>query len=416
MGTVVISAYEEGDFTVNRKILYVNEGITLANHFVLCMFFFVVAQVLLLGDSEPWYYQLLFFVYLAFAVAIRLLITDTFFIFLGLHIFLFCSVYFIPMNLLLTIECTIYLFILTCQSISFWKQNGYRQNTSLPWPSLLAMFCFYIYAIFTHREHLCLIIYIMGTVYLLLYLAKLYTTGLYKMATSKISVSRLPLAQIVKTNSSIVGLIIGIIAITILLANIFNLDETIHTIVKCFLILLHYISAGIAAFFSWIYNLLFSGASESRQAQSSLAEVFANLKPSTSLLATIIEIIFYIFQCIVFGLLIFWIIRGMYRMIKLFLMRNLQTDDTVEGLSATKRDDLVFVITETEPLPEKTPRSRVRRRYKKAVQKHAKDIALHAALTTNEIAERLPERERIKMEQLKASYEAARYYNDKGEQ
>lgn len=401
---------------MNRKILYVNEGITLANHFVLCMFFFVVAQVLLLGNPEPWYYQLLFFVYLAFAVAIRLLITDTFFIFLGLHIFLFCSVYFIPMNLLLTIECTIYLFILTCQSISFWKRNGYRQNTSLPWPSLLAMFCFYIYAIFTHQENLCLIIYIMGTVYLLLYLAKLYTTGLYEMATSKISVSRLPLAQIVKTNSSIVGLIIGIIAIAILLANIFNLDETIYTIIKCFLVLLHYISAGIAAFFSWIYNLLSAGGSGATQASASLSEVFANLRPSASLLATIIEIIFYIFQCIVFGLLIFWIFRGMYRMIRLFLMRNLQTDDTVEGLAATKRDDLVFVITETEPLPEKAPRSRVRRRYKKAVQKHAKDIALHAALTTNEIAERLPERERIKMEQLKASYEAARYYNDKGEQ
>lgn len=380
------------------------------------MFFFVVAQVLFLGNPAPWYYQLLFFAYLAFAVAIRLLITDTFFIFLGLHIFLFCSVYLIPMNLLLTIECSVYLFILTCQSISFWRRNGYRQNTSLPWPSLFAMFCFYIYAIFTHREHLCTIIYIMGIVYLLLYLAKLYTTGLYEMATSKISVRRLPLTQIVKTNSSIVGLIIGIIAIAIMLANIFNLDETIYTIIKCFLIVLHYISAGIAAFFSWIYNLLSPGASETRQDAAALSEVFANLKPSTSLLATIIEIIFYIFQCIVFGLLIFWIFRGMYRMIRLFLMRNLQTDDTVEGLACTKRDDLAFVITEAKPLPEKTPRSRIRRRYKKAVQKHAKDIALHPALTTNEIAGRLPERERIKMEQLKASYEAARYYNDKGEQ
>lgn len=410
------TVYEEGDFTVNRKILYVNEGITLANQFVLCMFFFVVAQVLVLESPAPWYYQLLFFAYLAFAVAIRLLITDTFFIFLGLHIFLFFSVYFIPMNLLLTIECIIYLFILTCQSISFWRQNGYRQNTSLPWPSLLFMFCFYLYAIFTHRENLCLIIYIMGIVYLLLYLAKLYTTGLYEMATSKINVRRLPLAQIVKTNSSIVGLIIGIIAIAILLANVFNLDETIYTIGKCLLILLHYISAGIAAFFSWIYNLLSAGTPETRQAAASLAEVYANLKPSASLLATIIEIIFYIFQCIVFGLLIFWIFRGMYRMIRLFLMRNLQTDDAVEGLVSTKRDDLAFVISAAESLPKKAPRSRIRRRYKKAVQKHAKDIALHAALTTNEIAERLPERERIKMEQLKASYEAARYYNDKGEQ
>ncbi len=400
---------------MNSKILYVNEGITLANQFVLCMFFFIVAQTLLLGAPVPWYYQILFLIFLLFTVAIRLLITSTFIIYLGLHIVLLVSVYMIPMNNLLRLESTLYLIILTCQSVDFWKRNGYKQNSSLPWPSLLAMLCFYIYGIATHREQLCSIINVIGSVYLLLYLVKLYVTGLYELVNSKTNVSRLPLTQIVKTNSLIIGVILFVITIAVLLANIFNMDQALFTIGKCLLIVFHYIYAGIGAFLSWLYHLLFKGNPSPGQAPEPLREIFANLKPNASLLGTILEILFYIFQCLVLGIIVFWIFRGAYRLVKRFLTGNMQSGDIVEGLSCQKKDDLVFVTEQIRGLPFKLPLSKIRRKYKRAVLKHKKEIDLKPSLTTDEIAALLSEKEREQMQKLKASYEAVRYYKNEGE-
>lgn len=397
---------------MNNKILLANEIITLANHFVLCMFFFIVAQVLILGAPAQWYYQLLFVFYLGVTIAIRLFITSTFFIYMGLHLVLFGTIYFLPLNNLLTIECIIYLLILTLQSADFWKRNGYRQNASLPWPSVLAMFCFYIYAIATHQSMLCTIIYIIGTVYLLLYLARLYLTGLYELANSKTNMSRLPLKQIVKTNSTLVGLILAIIAITILLANIFNLDNTLFAIGNGLIIILRYIIAGFIAFFTWIGNL-FHNAGLGGDTTDSLGNAFSNLQPEASLLTTIFDMLFKIFQCVVFGLIIFWIFRGMYRISKRFLLQNMQSGDHVEGLNASKQDNLSFMIEAAEEISPNIPHSKIRKRYKKAILKHNKDIVLKPALTTNEIDRQLPEKDSIKMKRLKEAYENTRYYLDK---
>lgn len=395
---------------MNNKILFANEAATLATHFVICMFSFVVAQILILGEPAHWYEQLIFIAYFGIAIAIRLLITNTFFIYLGLHLLLFGTIYFLPVNLLLTIECVIFLCILTLQSIDFWKRNGYRQNASVPWPSLMAMFGFYIYAIATHNQMLCNFIYILGTVYLLLYLARLYLTGLYELANSKTNIKRLPLAQIVKTNSTLVGIVIVLTAITIFLVNILNLDNTIFNIGKGLLVILKYIVAGIMALLTWLGSLL-KNASLSSGEGDSLAEVFANMRPEASLLTTIFDILFKIMQCAVFGLLLFWIFRGMYRISKKFLLQNLQSGDHVEGLAENKKDDLAFIIADADAMPAKMPRSKIRRRYKKAVLKNKNHMVLKPSLTTNEIDRQLPPEESERMQKLKLAYEKERYFH-----
>lgn len=395
---------------MNNKILFANEAVTLATHFVLCMFSFVIAQILILGAPAPWYDQLIFIVYFGIAIAIRLLITSTFFIYIGLHLFLFGTVYFLPINMLLTIECIIFLLILTLQSIDFWKRNGYRQNASVPWPSVMVMFGFYIYAITTHQQMLCNFIYISGSVYLLLYLARLYLTGLYELSNSKTNIKRLPLTQIVKTNSTLVGLIIAIIAIAIFLANIFNLDNIIFSIGQGLLIILKYIAAGFSAVLTWFGNLL-KGASLSGGDGGSLAKIFTDLRPETSLLTTILDILFKVMQCVIFGLLLFWIFRGMYRISRKFLLQNMQSGDHVEGLVENKMDDLSFVLSDAGSMSHRMLRSKIRRQYKRAIMKHKKNMVLKASLTTNEIDCQLPPESRQRMQALKKAYEEERYFH-----
>lgn len=394
---------------MNNKILFANEAVTLATHFVLCMFSFVIAQILILGNPAPWYDQLIFIIYFGIAIAIRLLITSTFFIYIGLHLLLFATVYFLPINLLLTIECVILLLVLTLQSIDFWKRNGYRQNASVPWPSVMVMFGFYIYAIATHNQMLCNFIYIIGSVYLLLYLARLYLTGLYTLVNSKTNLNRLPLKQIVNTNSTLVGLIIAIIGIAILLANILNLDNTIFAIGQGLLIILRYITAGVTALFTWLENLL-KGASPGGNEGNGLAEIFSNIKPTSSLITTILDIIFKLLQCVVFGFLLFWIFRGMYRISKKFLMSNLQSGDHVEGLVKDKKDEHVFLIEAADDMSAKMPRSKIRRQYKKAILRHKKNMVLNSSMTTNEIHNQLPPENQEDMVRLKNAYEDERYF------
>lgn len=393
---------------MNNKILFANEAVTLTTHFVLCMFSFVVAQILILGNPAPWYEQLIFIVYFGIAIAIRLLITSTFFIYMGLHLVLFGTIFFLPINLLLTIESFILLLILTLQSIDFWKRNGYRQNASVPWPSVMTMFGFYIYAIATHHQMLCNFIYIIGSVYLLLYLARLYLTGLYELANSKTNIKCLPLKQIVRTNSILVGLIITIIGIAIVLANIFNLDNVILNIGQGLLVILRYVIAGIIAVFTWLGNLL-KGASPGSNDADGLFEIFSGIRPKTSLLTVILDIIFKFLQCVVFGFLLFWIFRGMYRIARKFLMKNLQSGDHVEGLVGNKRDDLVFLVESAEDMPPKMPRSKIRRQYKRAILRHKKDMVLKSSMTTNEIHNRLSAVEQERMQKLKSAYEEERY-------
>lgn len=393
---------------MNNKILFANETVTLTTHFLLCMFSFVTAQILILGEPAPWYEQLIFITYFGIAIAIRILITSTFFIFIGLHLLLFVTVYFLPINLLLTIECIILLLVLTLQSIDFWKRNGYRQNASIPWPSVMTMFGFYIYAIATHHQMLCNFIYIVGSVYLLLYLARLYLTGLYEFANAKANIKRLPLKQIVRTNSTLVGLIIAVIGIAIILSNIFNLDHTIFSIGEGLLIILRYLAAGVNALFTWLGNLL-KGASPGTGNEDGIAELFSNMRPETSLFTTVLDIIFKFLQCVIFGFLLFWIFRGMYRIARRFLIQNLQSGDQIEGLSQRKQDELVFLVEDAEKLPSKMPRSKIRRQYKKAVLRHKKDMVLKSSMTTNEIHCGLSDENQKRMQQLKKAYEEERY-------
>lgn len=393
---------------MNNKILFANEAVTLATHFVLCMFSFVVAQILILGKPAPWYAQLIFIAYFGIAIAIRLLITNIFFIYIGLHLILFGTVYFLSVNLLLTIEYIIFLFVLTLQSIDFWKRNGYRQDTTIPWPSVMAMFAFYIYAIATHHQMLCNFIYIIGSVYLLLYLARLYLTGLYELANSKFSIKRLPLKQIVKTNSTLVGLIITIIGIAILLANIFNLDDVILNIGQGLLIIFRYIIAGMNAIFTWLNSLL-KGTNLDSGGGDGIFEIFSRMRPEPSLLSTILDVIFKLSHCILFGFLLFGIFRGMYRIVRNFLMQNLQLGDHVEGLAKSKRDDLVFLVESADKMPPKMPRSKIRRQYKRAILRHKKHMVLTSSMTTNEIHNQLPATTQKRMQELKNAYEEERY-------
>ena len=394
---------------MNNKILLATEAVTLAIQFVLCMFLFLTAQILILGTPAPWYEQCVFFVYLGVAIAIRLLITNSFLIFIGLHLFLVSSIFVLPFSLLMTIESGIYLTFLILQSVDFWKRNGYRQNTTVPWPSVCVMLGFYLFAILTKNTLLCNVIYILGSVYLLLYLARLYLTGLYHMANDKTATKQFPLDQVTRINSTMILLILAVTAITIALANIVNLDHIVISIGRGLLVIAKY----IIAIFVYLWSLIsrfFHGSSDPDVLPDS--DLFRSLKQEPTLLAILFDILFKIFECVMFSLMIFWIFKSLYRLSKKFMLRNLLDQDHIEGLRPNQHPTDADLSARLDHVTGRMPRSKIRRQYKRAILKHKDEIALHAAMTTNEIYAALSDQSQKQISTLHQKYNEERYHTE----
>ena len=394
---------------MNNKILLATEAVTLAIQFILCMFLFLTAQILILGAPAPWYEQCVFVAYLGIAVLIRLLITNSFLIYIGLHLFLYSTILILPFSLFMTIESSIYLTFLMIQSIDFWRRNGYKQNTTVPWPSICVMLGFYIFAIITKNALLCNLIYILGSVYLLLYLARLYLTGLYNMANDKTATRQFPLDQVTRINSIMILLILSITAITITLANLINLDHIIISMGHGRLMLAKY----VIAFFIFLWSLIsrfFHGGQDTEQMPDS--DLFHTAKTDPTLFAIIFDILFKIFECAMFGLMIYWIFRGLYRLSRKFMLRNLLDQDHVEGLAPVRPDAGSDSFDHLGRYRIRMPHSKIRRQYKRAILKHKNELALHESMTTTEIYAALPDRTQKQINTLHQKYNEERYHSE----
>ncbi len=395
---------------MQNKIRFATESVNLCNQFVLCMFFFVVLQVLILEQPAPWYVQLTFLCLLLLAIAIRCLITNSLAIYLGLHLVLFLVPVFLPMNNLLTLETVFYLLLITMQSIHYWKHNGYLYNTSVPWFSFLIMFVFYIYGLVEKNHILINIIYIFGVAYLLLYLVKLYLAGLLDFSQAKAMNDTVPLSRITKINSLLIGFLLCITLITILISCIFNVDNLIFDIGKGILYIIVTIGQGISAVVSFIFSKL-GGPSPTLRESSGNWEFLQNLPTERTWLTILLEVLLQITQLAIILAILFFIFRGIYRTLHQFLLQNLQSDDITEIITVVN-DDKTSYITETLPAKHRQPKlSKIRRRYKKTILKYKDEIELHKAMTTNEIHNCLSEQTQTTLTALKDAYEAERYSN-----
>ncbi len=395
---------------MQNKIRFATETVNLCSQFVLCMFFFVLVQVWILEQPAAWYVHLTFLCLLLLAIAIRYLITDNLLIYIGLHLLLFLTPLFLPMNNLLVIETVIYLILITIQSLHYWKHNGYHYNTSVPWFPFLLMCVFYIYAIVEHNATLKIIIYIFGVAYLLLYLAKLYLIGLLGFSQSKATNSSVPLTRITKINSILVGFTLGVIAITILFSAIFNVDHIIYDIGKGLLFLITMIAKLVSAFIGWLVQF-FPGPSEGREEAVGNWEPFQHLPMEENWITILLNVLMQVTQLTIMMILLFLVFRGIYRMLHQFLLQNLLSDDITETLTCNhdiSDSDTTDAITEQK---DSRKLSRIRKKYKRAILKHKNTISLHASMTTNEIHNQLSDTDQRNMVALKQSYENERYHN-----
>ncbi len=394
---------------MKEKITLSNEIVTMTMHFIGSMTFFVIIQLLMLGVAAPLYMQAMFLLFFGVTFAIRLLIKDSFAIYIGLHIFLFFTLFLLPHNYLLFVEYVVYLAMLTVHAVSYWRGIKYVANTGLTIIPFVFMCFFYIYAYLAKESFQMIVLTIGGTIYLLLFLAKLYLNGLYVLSHDKINSKNIPLTQITISNSAIIGVILLVAAITLTIADLINADSLIFTLAGAIATVVRFIGTIIFGFIKWLSSIfngdgMFSG----------LTDLFDKLNEEANkdnLIARIIDIIFIVIALAISAFIISRIFKILYSAANFFLKKNTLPTDKVEMITIKKRPPFITEIL--KPEKKKAPKSRIRRRYKKEIEAFGKKLVLTKAMTCGDIEAQMTEAEAAKLKWLKEAYEKERYFDEK---
>ncbi|MBR6223122.1 MAG: hypothetical protein IKQ71_06760 [Lachnospiraceae bacterium] len=394
---------------MEEKITLANEIVSVTMHFIGCMTFFVIFQILMLGEASPLFMQAMFPLFFGITFAIRLLIKESYLIYVGLHIFLFTTLFLLPHNFLMFSEYVIYLTMLTVHGIAYWRGIKYKANTGFSLIPFTFMCFFYIYAYITHESLQMIILTIGGTIYLLLFLARLYLNGLYVLSHDKINADNMPLSQITLSNSTIIGVILFVAAISLLIADLINADSLLFTLTGGLAAVLSFIGSIIAIFFKWI-SCIFGGEGMF----AGMADLFDKINEEANknnIVARIIDIIFALIFIAIAIFITSRIFKIIYGFASSILKKNNLSTDTIEMITRKKKTPLI--IEKLKPQKKKEPISKIRRQYKKEIEAFGKKLVLTKAMTCGDIEAQMTEAEASKLKDLKEAYEKERYFEEK---
>lgn len=389
-----------------RKISLANEIITLVMYFIMAVTLFWSFQIVIDGKLAPVNLQVIFVLYFAGVLVIRFMVRENFLLYIGCHILLFFTLFAVPYSGLIIFEYIVFLVSLLAQSIAYWNGISYQRNADIPAVSFMLMFIFYIYAFATHHDVMKNYLFVTGSLYLVLYLVRLYLKGLHSVSHGKVVHKQLPLEQLVKSNSAIVGMVIVATVIAIGLANIINADNLLYIIGDGIVAVIKFVVKTIVIFLNWLTRMFAARHGNVDELMSSMEEAIRE----ESVVAKIIDLIVSLVTIAFFLLFMRGVLRGLYKQLVYFLKDNILPTDHVEKLSGKKDGRRMFA--ESIKKHREKLRNPVRLEYKKKILKLRDHLVLTEAMTTGDIERQMTEEEAADMRSLKEAYEKERYCDE----
>lgn len=391
---------------MSNKINLCGEIISQTMHFIISLTLFIVAQTVLVGVPAPFYMQVLFLLCYGGIVVIRYYVNANFIIFMLAHVTLFTTLFLIPVSDVMFIVFAVFFVVMTIQSVMFWKNNGKTDKGEVPWFSIITFCISYIYAYVDGHNLLKGYLFVMGVFFLLLFMANFYVESLYKLSKNTMFHSHLPLKQIVKTNSAIIGLIIAVTFLAIMLANVINMDHLIYNIGDGIIVVIRFLLRSLFAILMW-----FAGLFEGDRVVDlgSLVDSLGMVVKEENLISKILNILFAVIKIAATALFITWVLRGANKRVRKYLKDNVLPTDkvtTVKQKESVGKDIIKRVVTFAEPT------NSIRKHYRKEVLKNKGDLVLTKSITTGEIEAGMDEVTARKMSPLKEAYEAERYRDE----
>ena len=390
------------------KLMCYNEIVSVIMHFITAITFFLVVQIVIAGELSPFYVHLLFVVCFMAVIGIRLYINGNFLIYMIAHFTLYLTLFAIPIDSVMFIVFAVYLVALTAWSVSYWKGRTIDESGRIPWVPIVIFVISYIYSFVSHHEVLRSYLLVIGCVYMLLFLVRFYLRGLYDLANNQLLHKRLPLMQIIRSNSYLVGMVLLIIILAMVIAAAINADDLLYVIADAFIVLLRVLIKGLFAILTWFANLFRNAdVMDLGSLWDALGKALLEENAGSKLLNMILAII----KIAITVLFLIWVVRGMNIRIRSFLKDNNLPTDRVERIRVKERG-LEMLVERIRGKTTNEPDSRIRRRYKKAVKSFGKRLILNRSVTTGQIEAQLSKEEADKMKPLKTLYERERYRDE----
>lgn len=277
-----------------------------------------------------------------------------------------------------------------------------------PWYIFLFCFIFFLYGIYMKNEQLKNASYIVLVLLIITYLINLYVDGLGKYLSEAKNVSGIPLKNIAKTNSLIVGFIMMFLVISIAAANSHDWHKLVDIIVNGMVSVIKLIGFGILFVFN-IMKMFFMRMPVSRINDMIGEEIQASNYAEHG------QAIFTLLKFLVILAVAFFLLKLLIKFVCGLFTRYNRLSDIVEDAPVKKKEKI-------EPQKRKgifsvlfSPEERARRMYRAHILGYRYDIRLKETKTCQDICHDIKSETGDDVSELTEIYSEIRYGEKKAD-
>lgn len=241
---------------MTRKIVFVRKLMDLIFGCLFSWLFVMFSTIVLFrGEPKAFFVPCVIWIYVT-AYIIRELATAAITI-LFAHAAVLVPFYFLNIEGRFIIIFAMISFVLFCEGYRYIRAGKILKPVGeVPWYIFLFCFIFFLYGVYMKSEQLKNASYIVVVLLIITYLINLYVDGLGKYLSAAKNVSGIPLKNIAKTNSLIVGLIMLFLVIAIAVVNAHDWQNLVDIIVNGIVSVIKLIGFGILFVFNIIKMFL----------------------------------------------------------------------------------------------------------------------------------------------------------------
>lgn len=393
---------------MTRKIVFVRK---LTDMIFGCLFswLFVVFSAIVLFREElrVFFVPCVIWIYVT-AYIIRELAKNAITILLA-HTAFLVPFYFLNMEVRFIIIFALISFVLFCEGYKYIRAGKILKPVGeVPWYIFLFCFIFFLYGVYMKNEQLKNASYIVLVLLIITYMVNLYVDGLEKYLGSAKNVSGIPLKNIAKTNSLIVGFIIVFLVIVIAAVNSHDWNTLVDIIVNGITSVIKLIGFGILFLFNIIKMLLMrmpAGQINDMIGQEMQANNYAEQG----------QAIFTLLKFLFFAAMAFFLLKLFIKFVCRLFIRYNRLSDIVESAPVKKRE-------KTESEKRKgifsvlfSPEEKARRMYRVHILRYRYDIKLKDTKTCGDICRDINNETGDDVSELTEIYSEIRYGKKKAD-
>ncbi len=387
---------------MTRKIVFVRKLMDLIFGCLFSWLFVMFSTIVLFrGEPKAFFVPCVIWIYVT-AYIIRELARTAITI-LFAHAAVLVPFYFFNIEGRFIIIFSIISFVLFCEGYSYIRAGKILKPVGeVPWYIFLFCFIFFLYGVYMKNEQLKNASYIVVVLLIITYLINLYVDGLGKYLSAAKNVSGIPLKNIAKTNSLIVGLIILFLVIAIAVVNAHDWQNLVDIIVNGIVSVIKLIGFGILFVFNIIKMFLM------RMPASQINDMIGEEMQANNY-AEHGQAIFALLKFLFVAAMAFFLLMLIIKLVGRLFVRHNRLSDIVEDAPVKKKEKITTEKRKGIFSVLFSPEEKVRRMYRAHILGYRYDIKLKETKTCRDICRDIYSETGDDVSQLTEIYSEVRY-------